>query len=224
MSSNKNLPQIKNIQWVNASDFVDKKLEIGEEVEYANSTRVQLMYKYPDGKGQFSLSCIKEEEAFFRTNGVEEDSYIVPKTGVRTKLGRNIVKLYLDKDNQYHQEFYEVLTRVRNIVKKKLDKENGRKNNVQIKGLYNLVNDDKDITGYVVTARLIEGRDGSIFSSAYDDVDQLDITQVGRSRVRPAIIFSYVIPEDKKDEYRISMSVSQMYVKQGFSFPLRDRD
>ncbi|KAG0013227.1 hypothetical protein BGZ82_002245, partial [Podila clonocystis] len=88
------------------------------------------------------------------------------------------MKMYLDKDNEYHQEFYEVINKIRSVIKKKIDKDTGKKNDVQIRGMYNLVDDEKEITGYALTVRLIESKGGDMYTGAYDDEGQVDIKEV----------------------------------------------
>ncbi|OAQ22118.1 hypothetical protein K457DRAFT_419177 [Linnemannia elongata AG-77] len=224
-TTTKSLPQIREISWVKASDVSDKRIDVGDETESGVVRRAQILYKYEGGgKRQMILVPSRDDTAFFRTNGVEEDSYVVPKTGVKTMLGRNVVKLFMDDDNDYHKEFYDVLTRIRTVVKKKLDKDKGSKTNVQIKGLYDLVDEEKNITGHVLVARLIESRTGEIHTSAYNDEEQIDIMDIGRCVVRPALILQYTVPDDDSREYRITVSVTQMYAKTQGAFPLRDRD
>jgi hypothetical protein len=217
------LPTIRDITWVTPSDFSEKKLDIGEETKDKKNTRVPLVYKYNKTRYPFALTTVKDEDAYFRSNGVEEDSYVVAKTGNRTKLGTNVIKLYLEKDNEYHEEFYNTMEKVRAHIKKKIDKETGEKNNVTIKGMYDLVDDDKTVTGHVITAKLIESRKGDVYTAAYDDEEQVDVLKVGKCVTRPALIFGYVIPDDG-NEYRISVSMTQMYVRKQSNFPLRDRE
>lgn len=221
----KGLPQIKEISWVKVSDISDKRIDVGPETESGVVKRAQILYKYEGGgKKQMVLVPSRDEVAFFRTNGVEEDSYVVPKTGVKTMLGRNVVKLFMDDDNDYHKEFYDVLIRVRTAVKKKLDKDKGSKTNVQIKGLYELMDDEKNITGHVLVAKLIESRSGEIYTSAYNDEEQIDVMDIGRCVVRPALILQCTVPDDDSSEYRITVSVTQIYAKTMGTFPLRDKD
>jgi hypothetical protein len=221
----KELPVVKDISWVTPQTISEKRLDIGEVTESGGTERVTLIYKYDNGmKTSFALCPVRTPEAYFRMNGVEEDSYIVPKTGVKTKLGRNVIKLYMDTGNTFHEEFYETLTRIRSVVKKKLDKETGTKNNVNIKGLYDMKNKEKEITGHVLVVRLIESHRGQVYTAAYDEETQINVMELGRCQARPALIFSYVVPDEGDDEYRISVSVSQMYVETQSTFPLRDRD
>jgi hypothetical protein len=220
----KALPIIRDISWVRSPDLSDKRIDVGDETDGGSVKRAQVIYKYESGgKRQLILVPPRDDGALFRTNGVEEDSYVVPKTGARTMLGRNVIKLYMDNDNEAHKEFYDTLVRIRGAVKKRLDKDKGSKTNVQIKGLYDLMDDEKNITGHVLVARLIESRSGDIYSAAYNDEDQIDITTIGRCVVRPALVFQYTIPDDA-DDYRISVSVTQLYAKTQHTFPLRDRD
>ncbi|KAG0013454.1 hypothetical protein BGZ82_002121 [Podila clonocystis] len=218
------LPHVRDISWVRSPDLNEKKVDIGDEVESGSVTRVQVLYKYDGGKRPLVVTQPNHGEAFFRTNGVEEDSYIVPKTGVKTMLGRNVMKIYMDEDNKHHREFHDSLIRVRNAVKKKLEKDKGSKANVQIKGLYDLVDDEGTVTGHALVTRLIESRDGDMYTAAYDEEKQVDIMEVGRSIVRPALVFQYTLPDEENGEYRISVSVTQVYVKSQSLFPLRDRD
>jgi hypothetical protein len=221
----KAMPQIRDLTWVKISDISDKRIDIGEEVESGVIKRAQILYKYENGgKRQMILVPPLDDAAFFRTNGVEEDSYVVPKTGVKTMLGRNVVKISMDDDNQYHKEFYDVLIRIRTAVKKKLDKDRGSKTNVQIKGLYDLLDDEKNITGHVLVCKLIESRNGEIFSSAYNDEEQISIMDIGRCVIRPALTLQYTVPDDDSNEFRISVSIIQVYAKTQGLFPLRDRD
>lgn len=221
--SKKDLPQIRDISWIRSADLVDKKVDIGDEVDSGPVKRVQILYKYDGGKKPLTVTQPRVEDAYFRTHGVEEDSYTVPKTGVKTMLGRNVMKIYMDADNKYHEDFYDCLMRMRGAVKKKLEKEKGTKVNVQIKGLYDLVDDEGTITGHALVTKLIESRDGDVYTVAYDDEEQTDVMDVGRSIVRPALTFQYIVPEDG-EEYRISVSVTQVYVKTHSLFPLRDKE
>lgn len=218
------LPLVREIQWIDSTDFSEKKVDVGSEVKNGNITRVQLMYKYGNGdnKNVLMLTIPREPAAYFRTNGVEEDSF-VKKNGVKTMLGKNVMKLYLQEDNEYHTDFYNALVGICTSVKKKLDKKTKKNCNVKIKGLYNLINDDKEVTGHVLTTKIIESGNGTIFSSAYDDEEQLDILTIGKASVRPALIFGYIVPEEGND-YNISVSISQVYAVKKSLFPLRDRD
>ncbi len=217
------LPHVRDISWIRSPDLVEKKVDVGDEVDSGPVKRVQILYKYDSGKKPLVVTQPRQEEAYFRTNGVEEDSYVVPKTGAKTMLGRNVMKIYMDEDNRFHKEFYESLMRVRNAVKKKLEKERGSKVNVQIKGLYDLVDDESNVTGHALVTRLIESRGGDVYTAAYNDEEQVDVMTIGRSIVRPALTFQYIVPEDD-GEYRISVSVTQVYVKNQSLFPLRDRE
>jgi hypothetical protein len=216
------LPTIKELLFVNSDDFDPKKLKLDDEEESGGISRVGLLYKYKNGEKGLCFSCPKNTEAFFRCNGVEEETY-AKKGGQRTGTGKNIVKLYLDIDNPHHEKFYECLASICAVVKKKIEKETGKKTDVKIRGLYDIVDDDKNITGHAVSARLIEGGDGTVYTAAYNDEEQVDVKSIGRCIVRPALTFSYTIPEDG-ESYRISMSLAQVYFVPRSLFPLRDLD
>lgn len=217
------LPTIRSITFINSELFNEKKLILDDEEESGGVTRVALSYKYEKGNQNFCLTCPKDQEAFLRTNGVEEETYTT-KNGKRTATGKNIVKLYMDGDNEHHQKFYECLTRVCAVVKKKIEKQSKKKKiDIRIRGLYDIVDDAKNVTGHALAARLIESKAGAVYSAAYDDENQVDIKAMRRSVVRPALVFSYMIPEDG-ETYRITASIAQLYFKPENLFPLRDRD
>lgn len=226
------LPTIRDITWVTPETISEKRVELGEPVKQKGIKRASVMYKYDNGiKGQFVLAPVKDKSAYFQTNGVEEDSYVVAKTGAKTKLGRNVVKLFMDVDNTYHEQFYETLQNIKNSIRKKMEKKSKTKCDVSIKGLYDLKNKEKEVTGHVLVARIIESNRGEIYSAAYDDEEQLDISGIGRCQIRPALIFGYIITgeEDEEDDelsgnYKISVSISQAYISRQQRFPLRDRE
>lgn len=216
------LPVIRNILWVNSNDFNEKKLSLGDEEQSGGFSRVGLAYKYDRGEQTFCITCPRDNNAFFRSNGVEEETY-AKKNGNRTATGKNIMKFYLDKDNEDHERFYDCLIRVTNVVKKKIEKQSSSKVDVRIRGLYDVLDDEKNITGHAISAKLIESADGLVYTCAYNDEEQVDVKTVQRCIARPAFIFSYTIPEDGQN-YRIHISLTQVHFKPESLFPLRDRD
>lgn len=216
------LPAIREITVVNSTNFVEKKVRLGKAKEAGGATRVSLEYKYDDGDKLLCLTCPRGEESFFRCNGVEEETY-AKKGGQRTGTGKNVMKLQFELDNEDHQKFYDALLAICNLVKKKVDKSGKRKVDVKIRGLYDLVDDDKNVTGHILAARLIESNKEVVYTAAYNDEEQVHIKDIGRCSVRPGITFSYAIPEDEKN-YRISVSLAQIYYKTRSIFPLRDVD
>lgn len=214
------LPTIRDIQLVNSDNFDPKKLKLDDEEETAGVSRVGLLYKYKSGERGLCFTCPNDADAFFRCNGVEEETY-AKKGGQRTGTGKNVMKLYLDGDNAHHEKFYECLISICNIVKKKIEKEVGKKVDVKIRGLYDMIDDEKNVTGHAVSARLIESVDGVVYTAAYNDEEQVDVKSIGRSVVRPGLAFSYTIPEDG-ESYRINMSLAQVYFVPRSLFPLRD--
>lgn len=217
------LPLIRDISWVDSKKFEPKKVVLGDEEESGGVARVQIKYKYEkSGEQIFCLVPCKNLEAFLKSNGVEEETYL-KKNGIRTGTGKNVMKFYLDKDNEQHQALYESLLEMCAVVKKKLTKKSKGSVDVKIRGLYNTINDKKEVTGYAISARLIESKKGDVYTSAYNDDGQVNVKSVGRCVARPALVFSYVVPEDG-ESYRINASVGQVYYKAQSLFPLRDRD
>lgn len=214
------LPTIRAIQVVNSSDFDPKKLKLDDEEESGGVSRVGLVYKYKNGERGFCFTCPNDIDAFFNCNGVEEETY-AKKGGQRTGTGKNVMKLYLDADNQHHEKFYECLISICTVVKKKIEKENGKKVDVKIRGLYDIVDDGKNVTGHALSARLIESGEGVVYTAAYNSDRQVDVKSIGRCVVRPGLIFSYTIPEDG-ETYRINLSLAQVYFVEKSLFPLRD--
>ena len=214
------LPVVRDIQVVNSSDFDPKKLKLDDEEESGGISRVSLLYKYKNGERPFCFTCPNDIDAFFRCNGVEEETY-AKKNGQRTATGKNIVKFYLDVNNADHEKFYECLLSICTTVKKKIEKEKGEKVDVKIRGLYDVVDDEKNITGHALAARLIESGDGVMYTAAYNAEEQVDIKSIGRCLVRPGLAFSYTIPEDG-GSYRINISLAQAYYVAKSLFPLRD--
>lgn len=214
------LPVIRDIQVVNPDNFDPKKLKLDDEEESGGISRVNLLYKYKNGERPLHFTCANDADAFFRCNGVEEETY-AKKGGQRTGTGKNVMKLYLDSDNPEHEKFHECILSICAIVRKKIEKERGEKVDVKIRGLYDVVDDDKNVTGHALAARLIESSDGVVYTAAYNSEEQVDIKSVGRCSVRPGLTFSYAIPEDG-GSYRITVSLAQMYYVARSLFPLRD--
>jgi len=216
------LPVIRDISWVNSNQFESKKVILGDEEENGGVIRVQIKYKYErNGEQFFCLAPHNDSNAFFRSNGIEEETYL-KRNGVRTGTGRNVMKFYLDKGNEEHEAFYKSLLAMCSIIKKKIEKKTGENVDIKIRGLYDVTNDKKDVTGYAISARFIENKAGEIYTAAYNDEGQVDIKSVGRCIARPALIYSYTVPDD--NNYRINVSISQVYYKAQELFPLRDRD
>jgi hypothetical protein len=216
------LPVIRDIQVVNPDVFDPKKLKLDDEEESGGISRVGLLYKYKSGERSLCFTCPKNVNAFLRSNGVEEETY-AKKGGQRTATGKNVMKLYMDVGNPEHEKFYDCLLSICAIVKKKVEKEKGEEVDVKIRGLYDVVDDSKNVTGHALSARLIESADGVMYTAAYNDDEQVDIKSVGRCVVRPGLAFSYTIPEDG-ETYRINVSLAQMYYVAKSLFPLRDLD
>ncbi|KAG0081453.1 hypothetical protein BGZ90_008259 [Linnemannia elongata] len=214
------LPIIRDIQVVNPDTFEPKKLKLDDEEESGGISRVGLIYKHGSGDRNLLLTCPKNVNAFFRCNGVEEETY-AKKGGQRTGTGKNVMKLYMDGDNPEHEKFYDCLLAICAATKKKIEKEEKKEVDVKIRGLYNVVDDNKNVTGHALAARLIESADGVVYTAAYNDEKQVDVKSVGRCVVRPALSFSYTIPEDGEN-YRVSVSVAQVLVVTKSLFPLRD--
>jgi len=214
------LPTIRDIQVVNPDTFEPKKLKLDDEEESGGISRVGLVYKHGNGDRNLLLTCRKSINAFFRCNGVEEETY-AKKNGQRTGTGKNVMKLYMDGDNPEHEKFYECLLAICAATKKRIEKDEKREVDVRIRGLYNVVDDSKKVTGHALAARLIESGDGVVYTAAYNDEEQVDVKSVGRCVVRPALSFSYTIPEDGEN-YRVSVSLTQVFVVTKPLFPLRD--
>ncbi|KAF9390687.1 hypothetical protein CPB97_008650 [Podila verticillata] len=214
------LPVIRDIQVVNPDNFDPKKLKLDDEEESGGISRVNLLYKYKNGERPLYFTCANDADAFFRCNGVEEETY-AKKGGQRTGTGKNVMKFYLDSDNPEHEKFHECILSICAIVRKKIEKERGEKVDVKIRGLYDVVDDDKNVTGHALAARLIESSDGVVYTAAYNSEEQVDIKSIGRCSVRPGLTFSYAIPEDG-GSYRITVSLAQMYYVARSLFPLRD--
>lgn len=216
------LPVIRDISWVNTKKFESKKVVLGDEEENGGVMRVQIKYKYErNGEQIFCLAPRNDLDAFLRSNGVEEETYL-KKNGVRTGTGKNVMKFYLDKDNEEHEAFHESLLAMCSAIKKKVEKKTKESIDIKIRGLYETINDKRDATGYAISARLIESKAGEVYTAAYNDEGQVDVKSVGRCVARPALIFSYTVPDD--NNYRINVSVGQVYYKAQTLFPLRDRD
>jgi hypothetical protein len=216
------LPTIRAIQVVNPHTFESKKLKLDDEEESGGISRVGLIYKHGNGERNLLLTCPRDINAFFRCNGVEEETY-AKKGGLRTGTGKNVMKLYMDGDNPEHVEFYECLLAICAATKKKIEKELKKVVDVKIRGLYDTIDDEKKVTGHALVARLIESGDGIVYTAAYDDEKQVDVKSVGRCVVRPALSFSYTIPEDEEN-YRVNVSLTQAYIVNRSLFPLRDLD
>jgi hypothetical protein len=214
------LPTIRDIYVVNSSVFDPKKLRLDDEEESGGVSRVGLIYKYKNGERGLCFTCPNTVDAFFRCNGVEEETY-AKKGGQRTGTGKNIMRLYMDVNNPEHEKFYECLISISTAVKKRIEKANGNEVDVKIRGLYDVVDDTKNVTGHALTARLIESADGVVYTAAYNDEEQVDVKSVGRCVIRPGLTFSYTIPEDG-DTYRINVSITQAYYVPRSLFPLRD--
>lgn len=226
MSKNQNLPKIsENIQWVTPEKFSVNKIILGKPNKSNNDgiTRVNILYKYSKNEEPKLLYFvpIKDSDAYFRTNGIEEETYM--STDGKSKVvntGRNIVKFFLDDSNKHHEKFSDVLHDIKNQIEELLNIE------ASFRGCYDLVNDDRETTGYVITSRIIESNDGTVYTSVYNDDGQIDIKNLGKCIARPALTFSYVVPNKDRDngKRKINVSLSQMYCKTANSFPLRDRD
>lgn len=218
---NSKLPVVRDIQVVNSNVFDPRKLKLDDEEESGGVSRVGLLYKYnKGGERNFCFTCPNNTDAFFRCNGVEEETY-AKKGGQRTGTGKKVVKLYMNTNNPEHERFYECLLSICAIVKKKIEKEKGEEVDVKIRGLYDVVDDGRNITGHALVARLIEGGDGVMYTAAYNAEEQVDVRSIGRCVVRPGLAFSYTIPEDG-ETYRISVSLTQVYYVAKSLFPLRD--
>lgn len=215
-------PTVRNLLWVNSDDLSEKRLSLGDPQESGGISRVALRYKYENGEHDLCVVLPRDVDAYMRCNGVEEETY-AKKNGQRTATGKNVVRFYMDKDNEYHERFHDCLTRICNTVKKRIERQLSNKVDVRIRGMYDIMDDDKNITGHAISARLIESNSGVVYTSAYNDEEHVDVKDVGRCIARPALIFSYTIPEDK-ESYRIHVSLTQMYYKSESLFPLRDRD
>lgn len=215
------LPVIRDITVINSTNFSEKKVRLGDEVEAGGASRVAIQYKYDTGERGLCLTCPKDQATFFRCNGVEEETY-AKRGGQRTGTGKNVIKLHLDIDNDDHMKFRDCLMSICASVKKKIEKTGVKGADVKIRGLYDAVDDDKNVTGHILAARLIESNAGVVYTSAYNDEEQVDVKTIGRCVVRPGIIFSYAIPDDKT--YRINVSVTQVYYKARSVFPLRDME
>ena len=214
------LPVVRDIQVISSTNFDPKKLKLDDEEESGGISRVGLLYKYKNGERPFCFTCPNDTDAFFRCSGVEEETY-AKKNGQRTGTGKNIMKFYLDADNPEHEKFYECLVSICAIVKKKIEKENGEKVDVKIRGLYDVVDDEKNVTGHALAAKLIESSEGVVYTAAYNAEEQVDVKSIGRCLVRPGLAFSYTIPEDG-GSYRINISLTQVYYVARSLFPLRD--
>jgi hypothetical protein len=214
------LPTVRDISVVSSVNFDPKKLKLDDEEESGGVSRVSLLYKYKGGEKHLCFTCPNDADAFFKCNGVEEETY-AKKGGQRTGTGRNVMKFYLDANNARHEQFYECLTSICAIVKKKIEKEKGEKVDVKIRGLYDVIDDEKNITGHAVVARLIESGEGMVYTAAYNDEKQMDVKSVGRCVARPGLTLSYTIPEDG-ESYRINLSLAQVYYVAKSLFPLRD--
>src|SRR5687768_1201771 len=69
------LPVVRDIQLVNSDNFDAKKLRLDDEEESGGISRVNLLYKYKNGERSFCFTCPNNTDAFFRCNGVEEETY-----------------------------------------------------------------------------------------------------------------------------------------------------
>lgn len=214
------LPVVRDISVVNSANFDAKKLKLDDEEESGGVSRVSIMYKYKSGEKNLCLTCPNDIGAFFKCNGVEEETY-AKKGGQRTGTGKNVMKFYLDAGNAQHEKFYECVTSICNAVKKKIEKEKGEKVDIKMRGVYDVLDDERNVTGYAVVARLIESSEGVVYTAAYNDDEQVAVKSVGRCVARPGITFSYAIPEDGSS-YRVNMSLAQMYYVPKSLFPLRD--
>lgn len=216
------LPPIRDITIVNSNNFSEKKVKLGEEVESGEISRVAIEYKYDEGERNLCLTCPKDSAAYFRCSGVEEETY-AKKGGKRVGTGKNVLKLYFDVNNAEHEKFHEVLLGICAVVKKKIERATGEKGaDVKIRGLYDVIDDKKNVTGHALAARLIESGAGVVYTAAYNDEGQVHVKDIGLCDVRPGIIFSYAVPAKAKDGYRINVSVNQLYFKPRSIFPLRD--
>jgi len=216
------LPTVRDLQFVNSDKFSSKKVNIGDEVETGSFTRASITYKYSTGVRDLCLTTPRD--ILLSSNGVEEEMF-TNKKGTKTPTGKNIMKFFLDLDNPEHEKFYKAIMDVETVVDKKIKEltEDGNMT-ATIRGVYDLKDDRKKVTGHVICARLIESGDGIVYSVAYDDEIQMDIKKIGRCTARPGLTFSYLAPDVNKTDYKINISVAQTYVVHKSLFPLRDRE
>jgi len=216
-------PRVIDAPWVNPLKFSANKIVLGEEIKTNGVSRITLLYKYSKDEDAklLVLVPIRDSEAYFRSNGTEDDVYVSKETGTRTvNSTRNIVKFYLDENNKHHEKFMNTLFQIKDEVQKRLEKE------VSLRGCYDIINDNGDTTGYAVTSKIVESNEGVVYTSSYDDENQLDVKNLGKCTARPAITFSFVVPPKEREngKRKLNISLTQIYCKFNNIFPLRDRD
>jgi len=203
--------EIFQINWVTTSNFDPEKVSIQPAASSDSYDRYKIMYQYNDSATSLRdlvVTVPKTPDAYITCRGVQKDFFSRGDTRIETN--RYGAHFTLSADNEYHLALYKVFEQ----IIKKIEQLTGTTVAFPV----------KDMEGYsILYTNLIHANDGRMFSTAYTTDEQLDITEVKQSIVRPALLLSTLKKSPK--ETKIRVQISQMYVhKEIMNFPLAYRD
>jgi hypothetical protein len=203
--------EIFQINWVTTSNFDPDKISIQPVTSGDSYDRCKILYQYNDNATSLRdlvVTVPKTPDAYITCRGVQKDFFSRGDTRIETN--RYGAHFTLNGDNEHHLALYNVFEQVITKIE-------------QLTGT-TVVFPVKDMEGYsILYTNLIHSNDGRMFSSAYTADEQLDISEVKQSIVRPAFLLSTLKKSAK--ETKIRVQISQMYVhKEIMNFPLAYRD
>lgn len=203
---------VYNISWVTFDDFDVKKVSLVELPSKDLSSRSKLLYNYnPNSPPKdLVLTVPRIPDAYIECRGVQKNTFT--KGEVKVETNRYVAPLILKSDNPYHIQLYKIFQTLQDKIQRET-------------GATNIIFPFRDVQDKysIVYANLIHSHDGKMYSSAYTKDEQLNIIDVKKSIVRPALLISII--RKSQIEYKIQVQISQMYVHEELKdFPLAVRD
>lgn len=206
------LPRIQHISWATPETYNGANVSLGSPVSvFGGYHRRTVLYRYsPDSEPKpLVITTLRDMDAFLICREIFKESFGSGDSRVETN--KSSASFFLKGDNPQHVSFYDLLAKVMEQVK-------------TISGHENVKMPVLDLEGQsILYARLIESNTGQIYTSAYNDTNQIDVRTVRDSLTRPAMVFTLVYRDNNQAKLRVQLS--QMYVNKSFeTFPLALQD
>ena len=220
----------RSLIWVTPDSIDFSKVSLSAPIEARYSTKIRkVMYKYPHleetvGKSDLALVPVLEDDDLLLCHGVyAQNGLDFPGNNSGDLQGsrgvKHVCKLEVDLRVPSQAKFFEMIAGVRKLTETLINR--------TVSGYGDLtlpVVKTTDGNRVFIYAELIETAGGIIHSQAYDASETLDIKKVGRSRVRPSLIFSNTERNSRSKSGsggKLKIKISQIYVHEqvGF-FPL----
>jgi len=178
------------MRYVSCSRFDANRLSI---VENDDKSRKILKYNYLNF-GMQDLRLALDKDCYLKSGGLFKEKY------QNVETWRHSIALNLDLQLEGHQKMYKTLKSIYKMVTRI---ENEKEINFPLS--------KTDNSSHVLYCRIVEGKDGTIYTSCTDkEKEKIDLKTLGPCFARPMLSFSY--PITNLNHYNIKITIAEMVI------------